>query len=93
MVELTGDYNSFTVHVPLLCNTNIFQRACMYDHHIYIAEYGSTADEVANPARGQLNRENEYFPVCPPFAPKNLVLRDAFDRPVPRQRAQSPNSG
>ena len=21
------------------------------------------ADEVANPARGQLNRENEYFPV------------------------------
>ena len=25
--------------------------------------------KVANPARGQLNRENEYFPV--PFAPKN----------------------
>ena len=33
--------------------------------YIYIAEYGSTAGEVANPARGQLNRENKYFPVCP----------------------------
>ena len=31
----------------------------------YIAEYGSTAGEVANPARGQLNRENKYFPVYP----------------------------
>ena len=31
----------------------------------YIAEYGSTASEVANPARGQLNRENKYFPVYP----------------------------
>ena len=30
-----------------------------------IAEYGFTAGEVANPARGQLNRENKYFPVCP----------------------------
>ena len=32
--------------------------------HTY-AEYGSTAGEVANPDGGQLNRENEYFPVCP----------------------------
>ena len=31
----------------------------------YIEEYGSTAGEVANPARGQLNRENKYFPVYP----------------------------
>ena len=30
--------------------------------------------KVANPARGQLNRENEHFPV--PFAPENLVSRD-----------------
>ena len=29
-------------------------------------EYGSTAGEVANHApRGQPNRENTYFPVCP----------------------------
>ena len=31
----------------------------------YEAEYGSTAGEVANPACGQLNRENKYFLVCP----------------------------
>ena len=36
---------------------------CIYGHHIYlVAEYGSTG-KVANPARGQLNRENEYSPV------------------------------
>ena len=28
---------------------------------IVITQYGSTG-KVANPARGQLNRENEYFP-------------------------------
>ena len=28
----------------------------------YIAKYGSTK-KVLNPARGQLNGENEYFPV------------------------------
>ena len=38
--------------------------------------------KVANPARGQLNRENEYSPV--PCVPENLVSRDGFSRPVPR---------
>ena len=41
--------------------------------------------KVSNPARGQLNRENEYFPVI--FAPENLVSRDGFGSPVPRQSA------
>ena len=36
---------------------------------------------VGNPARGQLNRENEHFPVLP-FAPVKLVSRDGFGRPV-----------
>ena len=34
---------------------------CMYGH-----KYSNSMDQpgkVANPARGQLNRENEYFPV------------------------------
>ena len=39
--------------------------------------------KVANPARGQLNRENEHFPV----APENLVSRDGFGSPVPQQPA------
>ena len=42
--------------------------------------------KIANPARGQLNRENE-FPLSP-FAPENLVSRDGFCSPVPRQTAR-----
>ena len=41
--------------------------------------------KVANPARGQLNRENK-IPLSP-CAPENLVSRDGFSRPVPRQPA------
>ena len=41
---------------------------------------------VANPARGQLNRENVFCPV-PVFAPEDLVSRDGFGSPVPRQPA------
>ena len=39
---------------------------------------------VANPARGQLNREN-IFLFLSPFAPENLVSRDGFYHPVPCQ--------
>ena len=42
-------------------------------------------------ARGQLNRENEHFPLSP-FAPDILVSRDRFGRPVPRQPNNSINS-
>ena len=41
--------------------------------------------KVANPARGQLNRENN-IPLSP-CVPENLVSRDRFSRPVPRQPA------
>ena len=40
-------------------------------------------NKVANPARGQLNRENNT-PLSP-CVPENLVSRDGFSRPVPRQ--------
>ena len=43
------------------------------------------AGKVANPARGQLNRENN-IPLSP-CVPENLVSRDGFSRPVPRQPA------
>ena len=33
----------------------------MYDHHIY--QSMDQPGKVANPAHGQLNRENEYYPV------------------------------
>ena len=46
---------------------------------------------IAKPARGQLNKENGYFPV--PFAPEKLSSRDRFGRPVLRQSAHSSHSG
>ena len=55
----------------------------MYDH-----TYSKSKDQpgkVANPARGQSNKENEYFPSA--FAPENLVSRDGFGNPVSRQPA------
>ena len=42
--------------------------------------------KVANPARGQLNKENQYIPLLP-CVPENLVSRDGFNRPDPRQPA------
>ena len=41
--------------------------------------------KVANPARGQLNREHS-IPLSP-CVPENLASRDGFSRPVPRQPA------
>ena len=41
--------------------------------------------KVANPGRGQLNRENN-IPLSP-CVPESLVSRDGFSRPVPRQPA------
>ena len=41
--------------------------------------------KVANPSRGELNREMDIF--LSAFAPENLVSRDGFDSPVPRQPA------
>ena len=41
--------------------------------------------KATNPARGQLNRENN-IPLSP-CVPENLVSRDGFSRPVPRQPA------
>ena len=63
---------------------------CMYVFmYVYIfTTYSKSMDQptkVANPARGQLNRENEYFPV--PVRASELVSRDRFSSPVPRQPA------
>ena len=64
----------------------VYVYVCMYGH-----TYSKSMDQpgkVANPARGQLNKENEYFNISlSPFAPENLVSRDGFGSPVPRQHA------
>ena len=46
--------------------------------------------KVANPTRGQLNRENN-IPLSP-CVPENLASRDGFSRPVPRQPAHHPHT-
>ena len=58
--------------------------ACMYGHTN--SKSMDQPGKVANPARCQLNRENEYFPSA--FAPENLVSReDGFGNLVPHQLA------
>ena len=56
---------------------------CMYGHHI--KQSMDQPGKVANPARGQLNKEMN-IPLFP-CVPENLVSRDGFSRPVPRQPA------
>ena len=54
----------------------------------HIARYSKGMDQpvkVANPARGQLYMEKEYFPVR--VHPENLDSRDVFGSPVLRQPA------
>ena len=70
----------------------------MYVCSMYVCMYGQPYQQsmdqpgkVANPARSQLKRENEYFLV--PFAPETLALRDGFSCPVPHQPPHSPYSG
>ena len=46
---------------------------------------------VANSARDRLNREMSFF--FSRFAPENVISRDGFDSPVPRQPAHSPHPG
>ena len=56
---------------------------CMYGH-----TYNKSMDQpgkVANPARGQLNREINIS--LSAFVSENLVSRDGFGSPVPRQPA------
>ena len=60
---------------------------------MYVCIYGHTHSKsmdqpgmVANPARGQLNRGNMNISLSA-FAPENLISRDGFGSPVPRQPA------
>ena len=57
-------------------------------HTMYGHTYSKSLDQpgkVASPVRGQLNREMNIS--LSAFVPENLVSRDGFGRPVPRQPA------
>ena len=64
---------------------------CWSEWRVVIMMYGHTYSksmdqpgEVANPARGQLNREKNIS--LSAFAPENLVPRNGFGSPVPRRQ-------
>ena len=57
----------------------------MYGYHILYSKIKDQPGKVANSARGQLNRENDFS--LSPFAPDNLGSRDGFGSLVPRQPA------
>ena len=58
----------------------------MYVSSLHISKGKDQPGKVANPARGQLNREKNHISLFP-FAPENLVSRDKFSSPAPRQPA------
>ena len=62
---------------------------CMYSH-----TYSKSMDrpgKIANPSRGQLNRKNEYFPVCVRAGEFSLARRVRQSRPA--SASSSPYSG
>ena len=62
----------------------------MHDTHVCTLSMDQPG-KVANPARGQLNREISIS--LSAFAPENLVSRDGFgSSPVPRQPARLHNT-
>ena len=71
------------VQVHMFQEENEILCCTVYGHHIQ--QSMDQPGKVANPARGQLNRENN-IPLSP-CVPENLVSRDGFSRPVPRQPA------
>ena len=50
-------------------------------------------DKVADPALIVVSRTGEMNFSLSPFALENLVSRDRFGRPIPRQPAHCPHSG
>ena len=69
---------------PVISRARLYE-VCMYIYGHHIQQIMDQPGKVANPARGQLNRENN-IPLSP-YVPENLASRDEFSRPVPRQPA------
>ena len=68
-------------------------RILTYGHspHTYSKSMMDQPGKVANPARGQLNREKQYFPVCVRAWESGLARRIRQSRPA--SACSSPHSG
>lgn len=77
------------VVVAPLC-VQLFSAVCFYKASLCVLIYfQQTVQKMfPTPARGQLNRVNEFS--LSPFASTNLVSRDSFGSTVPHQPAHSP---
>ena len=68
-------------------NNNVaYTHGCLCAYVCMVITYSKGKDQpgkVVNPARGQLNREINI--TLSAFAPENLVSRNEFGSPVPRQ--------
>ena len=74
-----------------MCDSGFLAHSSSVIQSMYSYQFqqtGPQASMVANPARGELCRENDFS--LSPFTPENLASRDISDRPVPRQSAHSP---
>ena len=76
--------------------TGMSLKEYVWSSHIYIyiniLQRVDQPGEVANPGRGQVYRENEYFLDCYRSRLRITVLRDAFGRHVPHQPIHFPKS-
>ena len=91
-------YNAPSLRTSGASGAKVRQKLSSSRIHVLAAElfmYGHTyikgmdqPGKVSNPGRGQLNRGKD-IPLSA-FVPENLVSRDGFGSPVPRQPAHSP---
>ena len=71
-------YRGLGIYSSTVCRLFIYSRSS----HMMIAEYGSAAGKVAYPAHGQLNRENNIFPVPVRACEFGFARRIRLSRPA-----------
>ena len=72
------------LYVHICVTTTVCMYTCMV---ITYSKGKDQSGKVANPARGQVKRTGKINSSLSPFAPENLISRDVFGSPVPRQPA------
>ena len=86
----------YRFYVPLLhvLTPSLHQPAAQYEHSHIVITYSKSEDEpgkVANPARGQLNTENDFFPI--PVRAREFGLARRVRQSRPASACSSPYAG